>query len=267
MSGWTGHLDEARIHDLVDGELDRLEERAARAHVESCDACAERVRRIETLVDAVRTLPAEAAPSRDLWPDIESRIRGEAAVIPFPSSGDGEASGPSGGGSSASAPAGRSGGGEARRADARRVSVSIPLLWAAGIAVSLLSGSAVWLALTAGDARVVAGPEAPGPSVEVARVGAPDMAPIARTRPAGAAYEEATAELEAILEAGRDLLDDETLRTVEESLATIDRAIAEAEAALARDPASELLNRLILQHQRTRLRILRQAANGIPART
>jgi len=73
-------------------------------------------------------------------------------------------------------------------------------------------------------------------------------------------YEAAASELERILDQGRGLLDPETVATLERSLATIDQAIAEVEEALDADPSSELLARLLVNHQGTRLRVLRQAA-------
>lgn len=268
MSVHEGHLEDTRIHDLVDGELDDVEERAARAHLARCEPCARRTATVEALLAAVHALPAEAAPSRDLWPGIEDRIRGGASVIPFPGPGGREDA------DVAAEPGTAEGSPAVRRAPAaavpvrrRRVTVSLPLLWAAGIAVSLVSGGTVWLALGSESARVATGLDGRPSATGVSRVGAPDRVATTRIRPASAAYAEATAELEAILDAGRDLLDEETLRTVEESLAKIDRAIAEAEEALARDPGSELLHRLLLQHERTRLRILRQATNGLSAAT
>ncbi|MGD2068965.1 MAG: zf-HC2 domain-containing protein [Gemmatimonadota bacterium] len=267
MSARQGHLGDTRIHDLIDGDLDGVEERAARTHLARCEACARRVATVEALLNAVHALPAEAMPSRDLWPGIEERIRGGASVIPFPGPGgreDAVAEGPAtAGGSTGGRPASDGPVPVGRR----RVTVSLPLLWAAGIAVSLVSGGAVWVALGGESPRVAAGPDGRSPATGVSRVGAPDRVPTTRIRSASTAYAEATAELEAILESGRALLDEETLRTVEESLATIDRAIAEAEEALARDPGSELLHRLLLQHERTRLRILRQATNGLSAAT
>ena len=66
---------------------------------------------------------------------------------------------------------------------------------------------------------------------------------------------------------GHTVLGEETLRTIEESLATIDQALDEAVEALARDPGSELLNRLVTRNMLKKIDILRQTAVVIRARS
>jgi hypothetical protein len=249
------HLDDGRIHDFLDGELDLAEERAVEAHVRDCEPCASRLAEVTAVVDALHGLPDRATPPRDLWSDIESRIRGGAKVLSFPESGDAVGRAP-GGIRGVDSPA----------TSRREVSFTMPQLWAAGIAVALLSGAAVWFALGGGGAAVPGASVAAAPG-EAAGIEAPDVRSRARVRTASDAYEQAVIDLEAILESGREFLDPGTVRIIEESLASIDEAIAEAEGALARDPGSELLHSILLQHQRTKLRILRQAASGVGART
>ena len=73
-------------------------------------------------------------------------------------------------------------------------------------------------------------------------------------------YERAIVSLEALLEQGRDRLDPQIIATIEASLGIIDRAIAEARRALADDPDNPGLNRLLIKHEQSKLRVLRQAS-------
>ena len=56
-------------------------------------------------------------------------------------------------------------------------------------------------------------------------------------------------------------------RPIEESLATIDDAMADIESALADDPNSDLLQRMLANHQRMRLGVLQRAAAAVQAQT
>jgi hypothetical protein len=89
------------------------------------------------------------------------------------------------------------------------------------------------------------------------------VALVSRDGAATAELDAAVFELEHALQEGRALLSPETLATIEQSLRTIDEAIGEARGALANDPSSPLLNRLLLSHQKNKLRILRQATLGL----
>jgi hypothetical protein len=72
-------------------------------------------------------------------------------------------------------------------------------------------------------------------------------------------YDAAVAELERLLEAGRDRLDSETVAVLEQSLATIDQAIAEARAALQSDPTNFYLSEHLSTTMNQKVRLLRQA--------
>jgi len=65
------------------------------------------------------------------------------------------------------------------------------------------------------------------------------------------------------VEQGRGVLSPQTVETLQTSLDAIDDALGEARAALAEDPGSELLNRLIIDHQQAKLRVLQRAAAAI----
>ncbi len=209
-----------------------------RSHLEACAECRERFASLEETVLALRGLPVEADAPQAIWRGIEERIaagRGEQSlggttVLPLRVTSRG----------------------------ARRFSLSIPQLAAAAVVVSLLSGTLVWQGLSRGR---------PGPA----------LAPVAGARPGGPSaravamgetgYEEAVAELQTIIDEGRDVLSPETLSTLEASLRTIDNAIADVRVALESDPSNELLSRLLTNHQRSKLRVLRQAAISVRPRT
>ena len=236
------HPTSERLHDLLDGLLEGPEMDATERHLEGCATCADRLAELSALLDALGGLPSEARPVRDLWPEIADRIAdriaagqggGEgipAKVLAFPAAGRGDHA-------------------HARR----RVSATVPQLAAAAVLVSLLSAGSAWWVLSRSPGAV--GPVAATPeSVET---------PAGRILPAAAPLDVALGDLEMALTEGRDLLDPETLAVLEESLAAIDQAILEAREALASDPNSELLNRLLINHQRAKLRVLQQATAGL----
>ena len=80
---------------------------------------------------------------------------------------------------------------------------------------------------------------------------------------ATAEYEQAIASLESVLEQGRDRLDPQTVATIETSLGIIDRAIGEARRALADDLNNPALNRLLIKHEQSKLRVLRQVSAAL----
>lgn len=210
-----------RLSDYLDGGMTPVE----RARIE------ERLRsdpELRDLLEELRAVKAAAAnlpirpPPRDLWPEIEGRLRQSGATVPA----------------------------DNRR---RRFSFTVPQLVAASVAFVLLGSGAVWLGLKvqgtgAGSYGVVQEPAQPGASL----VAAGD-----RTAPS---YEAAIRELELGLAVGRELLDSVTVRTLEESLSTIDRAIAQAENALKADPANAYLNRHLADAKTRKLALLRQAS-------
>jgi hypothetical protein len=80
-------------------------------------------------------------------------------------------------------------------------------------------------------------------------------------------YDQAVADFEEILEKGRDVLDPETIRVLEENLATIEAAIEESREAVARDPGSPLLRRILAENLRRKMDLLRHAAVAVYAAT
>ena len=193
---------------------------------------------LRALEEALGELPTEAELPRDLWPDIRARLEG-------------------GSGDVVELTAWKAG-------SARRFSLSLTQLVAAGIVLAMVSGGSVWLALSSGSETVAQAPApvlgAPGDVVAVSGQGG-----VAATTLQD--YENAVAELELILEEGRQVLGHETIQVIEESLDVIDRAIDEAREALADDPGSEVLNGLLTRNMLKKMDILRQTAVVIRARS
>lgn len=127
----------------------------------------------------------------------------------------------------------------ARLTPGRRVSFSVPQLLAASIALVLLSGGGVWLALRP--------PPAPSPS--------PATVQTVRWARADAAV----AELQEALGRNEARLDTATVRVVRQSLAVIDKAIDQARRALAADPGNAYLNLHLADTMRRKVELLRRA--------
>jgi hypothetical protein len=81
------------------------------------------------------------------------------------------------------------------------------------------------------------------------------------------AYAAAVADLQSMLDRGRDRLDPATVRVLEESLSTIDAAIEDARQALAADPANARLNTYLAGTRQRKLELLREASEIVTAIT
>jgi anti-sigma factor RsiW len=221
-----------RLSDYLDGELDNGERVALEAHLQTCPDCSAAVADLRRVVYRARTLEAEA-PSRDLWPEIATRIGASPSLATHPVD-------------------------LAVRRRERRWSFSLPQLAAAGIALITLSGGTVWLAR---------GPAARALPVTPIVAGRPATIPVinAASKPtATQSYAAAVADLEQVLAQGRGQLDTSTVRVIEQNLAAIDRAIAQAQRALDGDPANMYLNTHLAETMRRKLDLLRQAAALVP---
>lgn len=128
---------------------------------------------------------------------------------------------------------------------ARRFSFTLPQIAAAGLALMVLSGSLVWMARS-GDPRADFDP-----------VSAFDVTP---ANFADSHFDEAVADLERTIAAGRSSLNPETIRVLEANLATIDRAIEQSRSALAADPANVYLTLHLAQAKQRKLALLRRAS-------
>lgn len=134
------------------------------------------------------------------------------------------------------------------RRPSRRFSFTAPQLIAAGIALMLMSGALVYMARPSRGARtdVVAGTPVANPAAIAVSFSDPH-------------YDGAVTDLERTLEQGRDRLDPETVRVLEQNLAAIDQAILQCRRALEADPANAYLNSHLASARQQKLSLLRRA--------
>lgn len=215
-----------RLSEYVDGTLPAEERLALEQHVAECDACRATVDDLRAIVAEAGTL-GDRPPATDLWPGVAARIRRGGTPITV-------AEGPGG-----------------RR---RTVTVPVPWLIAAGIVLAVLSGSASWW--------LVQRQERTAPPIVVTR--APVMEAAARRIPS-VTYDQAVAELQEILEAGRGRLDSTTVQVLELNLAIIDRALQQARQAIEADPANRYLREHLQQTLQQKLDLMRHAADLVQA--
>ena len=128
----------------------------------------------------------------------------------------------------------------------RRFSFTVPQLVAAGLALMVMSGGGVWVLQHGGRATDL-------PQVEAAN---PAIVPASLTDPR---YDEAIADLEQALDAGRADLDPGTIKILEANLDAIDKAIEQSRRALAVDPANVYLNSHLADARQRKLALLRRA--------
>ena len=215
-----------RLTDYLDGDLPAEEARALELHLGGCAPCATALEELRAIIAAAAALP-EHPPGRDLWPGIEARLKTRtsegvtADVVPI----------------------------EGFRAHGRRVSVTVPQLVAAGIALVVFSAGGVWLATGQRAPSIAAA--APQPTEA--------SAPVQSAFTYTAAWEEAVTELQGEFDLRRSELDPATIMVVERNLALIDDAIAEARQALEADPSSAFLNGYVAEAMRRKVDLLRQA--------
>ncbi len=229
------HISTERIHDLVDGLLSAAEEDRLRSHLDQCGACRQEVARLTDIVMAVRALPSTGQAPDGIWEGIQDRIDGtqpggaeDKTVVAFPGAG-------------------------VRR---RRFHFTMPQLAAAAVVVSVLSAGSVWMAISGIGATGATGAVAGDMPASAFRAASLDS---------DAGYAAAVAELEALVEQGRGRLAPETMAVLDRALQNIDEALTEVRQALETDPSSGVLGRMLVNHQRSRLRLLRQAASAVQA--
>jgi len=222
---WTDQLS-----DYLDDELSEAERAAIDAHLAECAECTRTLSSLRRIVAEASSLPPRA-PENDLWPGIAARTM-----------------------------------------QPRRISFTIPQLAAASLLLAALSGGAVVLLLGGTNGRSqtaqnqadtlapAAGDSQAGAGSLSAAIGS-DSGLAAAVNVADAQYDEAVAELERALEAGRGKLDATTISVVEQNLTIIDLAIAEARGALMSDPSNGFLSGHLIEARRRKLDLLRRAAD------
>ena len=225
-----------QLSAYLDDELDSASRNRLEAHLAGCPACAVVLADLRAIVAAAPHY-AGREPGRDLWTSIESRLN-QADVVPI----------------GISRPTDRLSVSPSSRPSPRRFGWTA--LIAASVAMAIVGGGAVWLALRSPQAVEAPLAVRPAPSISTLPVAFADRE-----------FDAAVQDLEQVLAAGRGRLDTVTVRLVEENLRKIDAAIADARAAIQRDPANLYLNRQIAANMRLKLNLLRSATNAIAART
>ena len=248
-----------RLSEYLDEGLDREEREAFEEHLGVCPECTSTLAELRQVRARARDLK-DAPPPANLWARIEAGILARRTVF-FPEGGI--------------APEGAAAG----FGQGRRFSFSVPQLIAAGLAVALVSGGAVFGLLKtsrpaapvgsmarARESGVINRPSAPG----TAPAGEREVAPLVRAEPASigpsatngsseSPHEEAIAELRKVLARERDRLDPATIRTLESNLAIIDLAIDQAKRALAADPANTYVKEHLADTMRRKVELLQRA--------
>jgi anti-sigma factor RsiW len=224
-----------RLSDYADDEL-RVEDReAVDRHLAECEECRQVLAEIVAVSSRAASL-TDVPPESDLWPriaaDIGAASQNASNVVPIRLP--------------------------------RRFSFTVPQLVAASLALMVLSGGMVWMARLGGDRTdfpALGGAEivvAPGVTSMPAATSAPAASPMPASF-AEAHYDEAIADLQQTLEAGRSRLDPETIRVLENNLAAIDRAIEQCRKALSLDPANGYLADHLVSAKKRKLALLRRA--------
>ncbi len=207
-------------------KMPAAERAAIETHVAACAECRTTLAELRAVARLARNLP-DTPPSSNLWPGVSAKLDPRPSVIPF------------------------------RQTLRKQFSFTLPQLVAAGLALMVLSGGLVWVARS-GD------PRASLPAIDATngqpRPDAAEAPAIEAVSFADAQYDQAVADLEKALAAGRPRLDPETVRVIEENLASIDLAIEQARKALRNDPANVYLNTYFAASRNRKLALLRRAS-------
>jgi len=212
-----------RLSAYIDGELTADERTSVEQHLETCADCQGVLADLRGIVVRARALE-DRPPENDLWTGIEARLEKRPMVVPL----------------------------ETHRAR-RLLSLTLPQMAAAAVALIVLSVSATWWARSGAERSTDGGP----PVVAVQ----PDAS--TPTQLAGLVYDTAVADFEEFFAKYRDRLDPETVAIVEGNLAAIDQAIDEIVKALDADPESTQLYDYLAGARQRKLNVMRQATSII----
>ena len=140
----------------------------------------------------------------------------------------------------------------------KRFSFTLPQLIAASLALMVMSGGGMWALLHGGRATSMP-PVAANPL--------PDRGAIVNAGVADQQYNDAIADLQQALEAGRASLDPATIAILESNLKAIDLAIEQSQAALAKDAENVYLNGHLAAARQRKLALLRRATALVGGQT
>ncbi|HZS62145.1 MAG TPA: zf-HC2 domain-containing protein [Gemmatimonadaceae bacterium] len=228
---------DALLPDYLERTLDPANLAAARLHLATCERCAALVRDLDDIRARAAELPL-LAPSRDLWPDIESRLT--TPVISL----------------------------DERRASAavRRRHWMVNAAAAAVLVLATATASVVGVRMVdrwqqTNQLHVATkNTNTGGPANPIVKNVAAEKVP------ANVTYEREIDALRTIVRDRRSQLDPKTVAVIERNLSVIDSAIVESRAALQKDPKSAFLADQLDHALDTKLTLLRTVAL-LPART
>ena len=219
-----------RLSEYIDEELMPAEPAALGAPLTACRECAGTIAELRDVVERARHLPGRP-PASDLWPAIEPRLKGPR-IAP--------------------------GGTRVEARTNRRFTFTLPQLVAAGLALMVMSGGGMWVLVHGGRATSMP-PVAATDSAREPRV--------VNTGLADPHYDEAIADLQQALEAGRAQLDPTTIAILESNLKAIDTAIDESRRALSQDQENVYLNDHLADARQRKLALLRRATALVGGKT
>jgi Putative zinc-finger len=220
-----------KLSEYLDDELSAEERYAVESHLLGCASCTAVLNDLKRVIARAQAIDARP-PQRDLWPGVAARIE--------------------------------------PRAQAWRVSFSLPQALAASLVIALLSGAVAWQvsqrSAAERSAKASRSDEASRPETAATSTEREALAERSATRdavPVGfadAQYDAAVTDLEKALRDGRGRLDKTTVSIVEHNLQIIDQAIEQARQALEGDPANDYLSSHLVEARRRKLDLLRRAA-------
>jgi hypothetical protein len=223
---------DALLPDYLERSLDAATMAAVRLHLGTCERCASLVRDLDDIRARAAELPL-LTPSRDLWPDIASRLA--TGVVSL----------------------------DERRASiaSRRRHWLINGAAAAALIVATAIATVMGTRVAARFTQLAHKDTLVSPPINVSPV-----IPVAEKLPAMVTYEREIDGLRTIVRDRRSQLDPKTLVVIEKNLSVIDSAIAESRAALLKDSSSAFLVEQLDHALDTKLTLLRTVAL-LPART
>jgi hypothetical protein len=213
-----------RLDDWAGGELSPPDRAEVELHLAGCAECRIEAEALRSLLEEVAALPAEVLPQRDLWAGIAPRLQQGIATL------------------------------QEDRTPSRRYS-----RWglqAAAAVVLMVGTSLVTRSIIDQKPGVEVSDNTTKPGGTDARPAESALVTFQRTEPA---YQSAVGELQGVLNAKRNRLAPETVRTLEANLRIIDQAIQQSREALMRDPNSAEVAEMLSQAYDQKLNVLQQA--------
>ena len=221
------HLTDADVHRYADGELDATTRETHTDHLATCSACANRLAKLEGLLEQAERMPVGIAPPEDLWPDLRRRIEDEKLVAL----------------TTPTAPP------------------SPPWWtrpWSAAVAAAMLvlatAGATAWLlAPDGGEIQ---------PGVGTIQISLPENTP-PQVAILITDYERMTHLLAEEFASKRDLLPPDAAQTVDDNLRIIDEALAELRQVLLSQPENKTVFELLTTAYRQKVSVLEHATESV----